>query len=668
MFSQIYCNINNINKTSLYDFFSNPHNPEELFSLLYLVHKCEKYSIYKAIYNETREIFCIKIIPQEIYMENNSSKNFYNKIKEETSLMKSLINCENILQYKGSFYSFETKKIWLIYEYLECGSILDLTKIIERNLSEEEIAIIINDILHGLIYLHQLNIVNRNIKISNILLDRNGKAKIGNFEKAIQKLNNKEENDNLFINENIYDETKDIKYDIFLLSITCIEMYIGIKNKFDRNNFIEKIKNINDNDINIIFEKELNNGFFYISNEFKDFLIKCLSNNASKRPTAFELINHSFIRKNINEINKKNFCDLIKNNVERIEYNKEIFYKKNNNKKYSFYKSRKSNKKNTIKSGVSNLSNLLNKSFDNKSNIDKLAEFRIEQMKNNEIIEDDKYTSKDLYSNLDNSSVINSDKKYINNFDNKINKNNNIEDEKEKNLDNLIIKESDDLYMDLDFKSKWEHIKNFQNKLSPQFSEKNLKYKYSTHILNFNTETEEQEKQEQYNSTKNINSSLKNVIAFTETKCDIIRLNPNVVQKSTKKLNDSSIFTLKNSFSFKNKDNKKLILSLRNTVTNNNDIENKISTRNESINSKNNFFGVNLDKRKSYTPFKNKKILFGDNNEINSEENNKGECLYKYLYDFYDDKNIKDKNDEIKKHKTAIIKVNKLFKKQKIYD
>ena len=55
-------NINN-EKELIYDFFSLPHNPEELFTLLYLLGKKDNYEIYKAIYNETRDIFCVKIIP-----------------------------------------------------------------------------------------------------------------------------------------------------------------------------------------------------------------------------------------------------------------------------------------------------------------------------------------------------------------------------------------------------------------------------------------------------------------------------------------------------------------------------------------------------------------------------------------------------------------------------
>ena len=636
MLSKNINNVDNQNNTLLYDFFANPNNPEELFTLLYLLHKSEKCEIYKAIYNETNEVYCVKkIFFEKFFNEKISSKNFYDKMKEETSLMKSL-NHNNVLKYHGSFFSFGTKTIYLIYEYFEGGSVLNLGKILDRNFTEEEIAIIINDILHGLIYLHQLNIINRNIKITNILLTGNGSAIIGNFEKAIYKINNNNDEEIiLFDKNNNYQETDDSKYDIFLISIICIEMFIGIKNEFNRDKFIEQIQNNQSLNIDIILENELNKGIKEISPEFKSFLIKCLDPFPYKRPTAFELINHSFIKNNVNYINKKDFSNLVKNNIKKIENYKAKFYKK---EKHSF------NINNTIKSNIRNT--LINKSFDNEPTIDKLAEFRIEQMKKNEIIEYDKYTEKDVYSNNEYSSVFNNEKK-----ENK-KENNILENDKENNLDNIIIKESDDL----DFKSKWERIKKYQNQIIPKFSENNINYNYNSHILKFDSHDEGRNK---YNSIeksdKNINTGLKTDITFTGYKCDIIKLNNNIKHKSSKKINDSSSLSFKNSIILKNKDNKKLILSLRNTVANTNDTDNKIS-RNNSLNNKNNIIDI-FDKRKTYTPFKYK--IKEEKNGFYTDKYFRKEYLYKLLDDSWDNKNI---NINLKKCKSAVIKVNKLFK------
>ena len=623
MISKNINKIQNTNQTLFHDFFSEPNNPEELFSPLFTIYKSEKTEIFKAIYNETREIFCIKKINSQNFLTNKkTSKNFYNQIKEETSLMKCLKNNENILQYHGSFFSFENKDIYLVYEYLE-GSVLDLGKILDRNFTDEEIAVIINDILHGLIYMHQLNIVNRNIQINNILLTSDGKTKIGNFEKAKQKLNINNNNDykmsDFFVKDKSIKENIDPKYDIFLIAIACIEMFINIKNIFQRDDFIQRIKNnrLSSFNINILLEIELKkNPSQKITDDFRDFIIKCLDPYPNKRPTAFELLNHPFIKKNVNEINKNNFSNLVKNNLEKIENYKENFYKNNNNILLN------DNKKSINLNINNNISNN-NNTFDNKSNYDELAEFRIEQMKNNENIEDDdndKNISKDLYSNLDNNSFISNNEKKEKNFDNIDN-------------NNIIIKEPDDLDIGIDFKSKWEHLKNFQDKIiNSQISDNNLNYNYDTHILKFNTQDEDQPKLNLSlnKSISNVTFSIKKGIAFTDSKCDIIKLSPNISQKSTKKSND---------------------------------IENKGSTRYESLTSKNNnnIIGIILDKRNSCIPFKIKKNKFEDINEINIDKLNE-EYYYKYLDDLFENNNI---NKEIQRTKTTIIKVKKLCKSQK---
>ena len=182
--------------------------------------------------------------------------------------------------------------------------------------------------------------------------------------------------------------------------------------------------------------------------------------------------------------------------------------------------------------------------------------------------------------------------------------------------------------------------------MDPKFSENNINYNYGSHFLKFNTEDEEELK----------NKSLKKSVS----KCDIIKLDQNISHKYSKKLNESSVISLKNSIIPKNTKNKKLILSLRNTITfnNNNEIENKISTRDESLISKNNNF--NFDNRKSHSPFKHKKLIIEDNNENVSD----GYIIKEYLYEKLDNLFENEKNNkinDIKKQKSEIIKINKLF-------
>ena len=359
--------------------------------------------------------------------------------------MNSLKNCENIIKYFGSYFSIKSKNLWLIYEYFPAGSVHDLLNAIERPLIEQEISIIINGILNALVYMHQLNIIHGNIKTTNILISENSMAKLGNFSKASQKLNNSL----MASNKKSIIKKYDSKYDIFLLGIICIELFKGINN-FDRNKFIDSIKKNNSKNNRVSTIKNIDKYFFsgkeqLCSKDFIDFLKKCLIINSYLRPSAFELKNHPFIKNSINSGNSEKiyFSNLIRYNIEKIEYAKKeknynsspksktktsIKSKKvetnqkeqkeqnefshlyssinSNSNKNSFINN---NEKNSV--NISNITNNKNNNTNNKTiTVDKLAEFRMEQMKNEQVVEFDKYTDKDVL--VDRSNIENSDFHY----------------------------------------------------------------------------------------------------------------------------------------------------------------------------------------------------------------------------------------------------------------
>jgi protein-serine/threonine kinase len=66
--------------------------------------------------------------------------------------------------------------LWVIMEYMEGGM---LTDIIDRNnFTEAQIATICLETMRGLNHLHSRNIIHRDIKSDNVLLDSKGRIKI----------------------------------------------------------------------------------------------------------------------------------------------------------------------------------------------------------------------------------------------------------------------------------------------------------------------------------------------------------------------------------------------------------------------------------------------------------------------------------------------------------
>ena len=757
--------MNKNNGLKFFDFFSFPHNPEKLFTLLYLIGKNKNYEIYKAINNDTREVFCIKIISLEKISNekennrksDNSGKLTFQKLKQESLIMRSITNYDNITQYYGSFFSFKFNSIWQIFEYCPAGSIFDLMKLMERPLTEKEISMIINDILHGLIHIHQLNITYRNLKATNILLSESGIFKLNNFSKSIQKLNNNE----LFFSKNkSIDKILDNKYDIFLLGITCIELFLGLKdNNLNREKIIEKLKINNNSFKNFVDQEILSSDDYndkYISPNFIEFIQNCIEQNSNSRPTALEISNLPFIKNYYNSSEKARFIDSLKANIEKIENSKKENYFKSNRKTLfgNFYSSIYSNSVNTVKSNITindkssvNISNIGQDNIHNTTIADKITEFRIEQMKKGgEDLEFDKYTNKytnkDLYSNIDNTannnvsgiSLDNSlkesavfgkgdfeenksyEKQKKSSLSKNLFKNENedikVEDNKENELNDieeqLIKKNSEEIF----FKENFEHLQKYEEIFKNKLCDNYLNYDYNKHILEFSEDSNELENNIGQN---NENIEQNKLTPFSDIKCDVIQLGSSVQKISSRKnSNYTSEYSLKNSVSkfFENncmdKNNfnniqKKFLLSFGNNNLNEIDInkKNDIIKRNKndmstclgSLNSSVNIkqFGRVLEKYKSSKQiihFRKSNYENTANNSINNENNknmnmnldkndindnndilssyfhserNKTSYLYKYI-DGFEAQPIKF---EIKNKNTNIIKVDKIFKKNK---
>ena len=319
--------------TKFYDILSIPSNPEDLFTLLYPIGKGAYGQVYKAIHNETKEIYAIKILDysRNNNRENNNVINYnYNSIQQETSLMKLLTDCQYIVKYYGSYFSRKSNTLWLILEYCSCGSVIDLMFAMDRTFTEYEISTIVTMILKGLDFIHKKNLIHRDIKGANILINGQGIAKIADFGVGVQLINeinrkSKKGSPYWMSPQVALNSDYNEKTDIWSLGITCVEMIEGeppngqLKPRFA----MEKIgKDPPSAD-------KLLKGAKY-SEEFKDFVRKCLEINQYKRPNAKELLKHSFITKFnkgkdfIKNLVKKHMKDIEQFRIETLQPNKEM--------------------------------------------------------------------------------------------------------------------------------------------------------------------------------------------------------------------------------------------------------------------------------------------------------------------------------------------------------
>lgn len=137
--------------------------------------------VYLALHAVTGELLAVKQVeaPSPGANSQNASrkKSMIEALKREISLLRDLRH-PNIVQYLGCGSSVEFLNIFL--EYVPGGSVQTMLNSYGA-LPEPLVRSFVRQILNGLSYLHNRDIIHRDIKGANILVDNKGTIKISDF-------------------------------------------------------------------------------------------------------------------------------------------------------------------------------------------------------------------------------------------------------------------------------------------------------------------------------------------------------------------------------------------------------------------------------------------------------------------------------------------------------
>ncbi|KAL6074226.1 Serine/threonine-protein kinase pakG [Balamuthia mandrillaris] len=211
-------------------------------------------------------------------------------IRNEVEILKRCRNA-NIVSYYGCVKVNEN--LWILMDYCKFGSVRDLIDQSDRKpLEEAQIAVVCHNVLKGMVYLHHMNIIHRDIKAANILINEQGQIKLTDFGVS----------DTIGMDDETIgspywmapevaakNTSYDTKCDIYSLGITAIEMaesYPPLAHMPP----MEVMKLVATRT-----SPTLKNPAKWTS-EFKDFVAKCLTKEPELRPTAQDLLLHPFMQ------------------------------------------------------------------------------------------------------------------------------------------------------------------------------------------------------------------------------------------------------------------------------------------------------------------------------------------------------------------------------------
>ncbi|KAL4574814.1 hypothetical protein LXL04_021652 [Taraxacum kok-saghyz] len=244
--------------------------------------------VYVGFNSESGEMCAMKEVT--LFSDDAKSKESARQLGQEVSLLSRLSH-PNIVQYYGS--EMVDDKLYIYLEYVSGGSIYKLLQEYGQ-FGESAIRSYTQQILSGLAYLHAKNTIHRDIKGANILVDPNGRVKLADFGMAKhitgQTCPLSFKGSPYWMAPEIIKNSNgsNLAVDIWSLGCTVLEMattkppwsqYEGVAALF-------KIGN----------SKELPVIPDHLSEEGKDFVRQCLQRNPQHRPTAAQLLDHSFIK------------------------------------------------------------------------------------------------------------------------------------------------------------------------------------------------------------------------------------------------------------------------------------------------------------------------------------------------------------------------------------
>lgn len=267
--------------------------------------------VYQAIDSETAAVVAIKSIPKAKLLNSSQGASI---LVNEVNCMRRLDH-PNILKFERLYE--EDDCVHIVMEYVQGGDLFG--KVISAgHFSERYSAVLARKMLSALAYMHENNIIHRDLKLENILmtsLDEDADIRLADFGFAAEMT---PENLSVFcgspgyvapeiLNKRIYDG----KADVFSLGVIAFIMLSGSSPFFGRN--VEETIEMNRRGKSEFDPQH----WASVSEDAKDFVRMTIDRDPVHRLTAAEALKHPWI-----QLHNKAYFDAFEGSMRRPSFTK----------------------------------------------------------------------------------------------------------------------------------------------------------------------------------------------------------------------------------------------------------------------------------------------------------------------------------------------------------
>ncbi|XXG79434.1 hypothetical protein AAC387_Pa09g0502 [Persea americana] len=249
--------------------------------------------VYMGMNLDSGELLAVKqVLIAASHASNEKAQVHIRELEKEVKLLKNLSH-PNIVRYLGT--AREEESLNILLEFVPGGSISSLLGKF-GSFPEAVIRMYTKQLLQGLEYLHKNGIMHRDIKGANILVDNKGCIKLADFGASKQVVElatvtgakSMKGTPYWMAPEVILQTGHSFSADIWSVGCTVIEMATGKPPWSQQYQEVAALFHIGTTKSHPPIPEHL-------SLEAKDFLLKCLQKEPNLRPSASDLLQHSFV-------------------------------------------------------------------------------------------------------------------------------------------------------------------------------------------------------------------------------------------------------------------------------------------------------------------------------------------------------------------------------------